>query len=643
MVATIATIDLKRIHKNYFFVREVYPEYSEGYLYFLAICVPLDPNIDLDAAGFVDEFSKKGPGNSYVLPCPVTNQYLGQVTCLAFCLYVKTFKGRLFSLLECWNHKQLFSTLKVFEIYGFTVKELAVATENFIDIISSLTPNSYRTLSSSDQKSYQWVSKILQGLLWEWGEYPYCYLQQILYSNILRYPLAVFYAKGKEKTSTLTELLQNNVINLETLSCPKIEHLKLYWETPICNILALSSSKRQRSKHCAKKKALLFYHWLMNESTLKVFEIYGFTVKELAVATENFIDIISSLTPNSYRTLSSSDQKSYQWVSKILQGLLWETGEYPYCYLQQILYSIILRFPLAVFYAKGKGKTSTLTELLQKNVINFETLSSPRIENLKLYWETPICNILALSSSKRQRSRHCAKKKALLFDHWLMNESTLKVFEIYGFTVKELAVATENFIDIISSLTPNSYRTLSSSDQKSYQWVSKILQGLLWETGEYPYCYLQQILYSIILRFPLAVFYAKGKGKTSTLTELLQKNVINLETLSSLKIEHLKLYWETPICNILALRFPKRRRSRHCAKKKALLFYHWLMNESTSREDKSLAASGEFVSKFDSLQLRSAWQSIDSNSSEGGKNWLPWTNNSQKAAYCVWWRWNRSF
>ena len=92
----------------------------------------------------------------------------------------------------------------------------------------------------------------------------------------------------------------------------------------------------------------------------------GFIVKELAIATENFIDIISFLPPNSYRTLSSSDQKSYQWVSKFLDGLLWETGEYPYSYLQQIIDSIILRFPLAVFYAKGKEKTSTLTELLQK-------------------------------------------------------------------------------------------------------------------------------------------------------------------------------------------------------------------------------------------------------------------------------------
>ena len=107
-------------------------------MYFLATCLYLDPDLDLDialklrpyggligidnslldkyfknlkilrlhailheASGFVFEYSEKGPGYSYVLPCPVTNEYLGHVTGIAFCLYVKTFKNNLFSLLEC--------------------------------------------------------------------------------------------------------------------------------------------------------------------------------------------------------------------------------------------------------------------------------------------------------------------------------------------------------------------------------------------------------------------------------------------------------------------------------------------------------------------------------------------------------------
>ena len=138
MASTIATVDIKSIHENYLILKENYPDYEKRFVYFLATCLHLFPNIDLDitpklrpyggiigidnssldkyfksfkilrlhailhdAAGFVYEFSEKEPGYSYVLPCPVTNEYLGHVTGLAFCLYMKIFKGRLFGMLEC--------------------------------------------------------------------------------------------------------------------------------------------------------------------------------------------------------------------------------------------------------------------------------------------------------------------------------------------------------------------------------------------------------------------------------------------------------------------------------------------------------------------------------------------------------------
>ena len=75
----------------------------------------------------------------------------------------------------------------------------------------------------------------------------------------------------------------------------------------------------------------------------------GFIIKELAVSTENYYDIISFLPPNSFNILSSSEQRSFLWVS---HGLSWETGEYPYHYLQQIFQIIVLRFPFSDFYAK---------------------------------------------------------------------------------------------------------------------------------------------------------------------------------------------------------------------------------------------------------------------------------------------------
>ena len=137
-MTTIATVDLDRIHEIYKEVKKEYSQYGERFLYFLATCLYLDHDLDLeialklrphggligtdnssldvyfknfkvlrlraklhDACFFVYEYSEKGPGYSYVLPCPVTNEYVGLVTSIAFCLYLKTFKNRVFNRLEC--------------------------------------------------------------------------------------------------------------------------------------------------------------------------------------------------------------------------------------------------------------------------------------------------------------------------------------------------------------------------------------------------------------------------------------------------------------------------------------------------------------------------------------------------------------
>ena len=54
-----------------------------------------------DASGFVFESNEKGPSYSYVIPCPISNEYFGHATRLVFCRYVKTFEIYLFSVLEC--------------------------------------------------------------------------------------------------------------------------------------------------------------------------------------------------------------------------------------------------------------------------------------------------------------------------------------------------------------------------------------------------------------------------------------------------------------------------------------------------------------------------------------------------------------
>ena len=141
----------------------------------------------------------------------------------------------------------------------------------------------------------------------------------------------------------------------------------------------------------------------------------GFIINELAVSTEIVCNTVSYLPPTSFNILSSSERRSYSWVSKYLQGLNWKSGDYPYCFLQQVFDSIALRFPLATFYAKGTEKTETHQKLLKKNVINLEFLLYPKIEKFKFFHETPICTLHVLSCPKRQRNKQSARKKDTLF------------------------------------------------------------------------------------------------------------------------------------------------------------------------------------------------------------------------------------
>ena len=153
-MTTITTVDLKSIHKIYQQVKKRAFRIWRTIFIFLATCLYLDVDIDFDTAlkfkpyggligidnspldkyfksckililhailhntsGFVFENNEKGPGCSYVLHRPVTNEYPGDATGLVFSLHVKTLKNNLIALLEfIGNCVRLFKILKVFEV-----------------------------------------------------------------------------------------------------------------------------------------------------------------------------------------------------------------------------------------------------------------------------------------------------------------------------------------------------------------------------------------------------------------------------------------------------------------------------------------------------------------------------------------------
>ena len=81
----------------------------------------------------------------------------------------------------------------------------------------------------------------------------------------------------------------------------------------------------------------------------------GFLIKDLSIWSNNFSDTILLLPPLPYNSLSSSETKSHQWVTRFLHGISWSTGSYLYWFLSQIFIAIKLRFPSGKFYAKGRG------------------------------------------------------------------------------------------------------------------------------------------------------------------------------------------------------------------------------------------------------------------------------------------------
>ena len=54
-----------------------------------------------DAAGSVKSTTCKGPGYCYVLPSIPSSCFLGHVTGLFFCLYVKIFASLAYALFDC--------------------------------------------------------------------------------------------------------------------------------------------------------------------------------------------------------------------------------------------------------------------------------------------------------------------------------------------------------------------------------------------------------------------------------------------------------------------------------------------------------------------------------------------------------------
>ena len=142
-----------------------------------------------------------------------------------------------------------------------------------------------------------------------------------------------------------------------------------------------------------------------------------FIFKEFGFCTEDYLDCVSFLPPTSYSELTTQQKQSSSWLSRNLHGIDWDIGNYPYIYLTQIIQSVRLRNPGAIFYAKGEEKVKFLSELLECPVIDLISLECPSIS---VNYFTQNCQ--NHSKGKNLFNKHCAKEKAIFYFYWLTNE-----------------------------------------------------------------------------------------------------------------------------------------------------------------------------------------------------------------------------
>ena len=86
--------------------------------------------------------------------------------------------------------------------------------------------------------------------------------------------------------------------------------------------------------------------------------------------------------------------------------------------MTQIVQSVRLRNPRAVFYAKGLEKSQFLSELLDSSVIDLNTLECPNISY-------NIFTVNCRNHNSTQRgvfNNHCAREEACFYFDWLTNE-----------------------------------------------------------------------------------------------------------------------------------------------------------------------------------------------------------------------------
>ena len=142
----------------------------------------------------------------------------------------------------------------------YLIKEISVFGPSYQDTLLLKPQCHIDQVPAERRRTYLWCSKHLHGLDWNSGTHDYSFIYQFFTSLKIRFPNAVFYAKGEAKCSYLRSHLFNTV-DLELVGCPKVTEFVNFENTICTNHI----HPDYYFDHCSKKKAYLFYCWLLNQ------------------------------------------------------------------------------------------------------------------------------------------------------------------------------------------------------------------------------------------------------------------------------------------------------------------------------------------------------------------------------------------
>ena len=131
------------------------------------------------------------------------------------------------------------------------IKELGLFIDGSVQGFSFSPPKTFKP-----NKQTTWNTRHLHGIAWSSGKLDYEKLFAIFYD--IKVMNAEVFAKGLEKCRLLTNLLGQNVENLDDHGCPKIQDLgHTLWN---CSSYPFRHKTRL---HCAERKAKVYGEWAM--------------------------------------------------------------------------------------------------------------------------------------------------------------------------------------------------------------------------------------------------------------------------------------------------------------------------------------------------------------------------------------------